>query len=392
MQPSPSRVPWIDYLRGFLIIFVVAIHACLPYTTFPVFNKQFYTDSTHPIVDTVNWKGIDITEDFMELFLMCLMFLISGIFIAKSLQGKGTKAFMRDRFFRLFIPFVISVTLIMLITYYPSYRLAYGKSNFIDYTIDFFTVQPWPIAPPWFLWILFVFNIIFALCYPLVSKQVNRLGQFLARQKQHPWKVLLFLFVLTWLCYVPIVLFVNPGEWTRFGPFAYQTSKPLLYFSYFFIGILIGVAGLYKGILAEGTQVTRWWPVWVAGYCCLFIVMKLSESPLTRLVNEKSLSQLQATLIYRSVWVLCCALACIGCLTLFMRIFRRPSARWSAFSANAYGIYLVHYIFVIWCQYWLLCVDLPAVAKFLLTTIIAVLVSWWVSHLLRKIKVIGRYL
>jgi len=61
-------------------------------------------------------------------------------------------------------------------------------------------------------------------------------------------------------------------------------------------------------------------------------------------------------------------------------------------SANAYGIYLVHYIFVLWCQYLLLDVDLPAVIKFLITFIVAVTLSWTLTCTLRKIGVIRKYL
>jgi hypothetical protein len=60
-------------------------------------------------------------------------------------------------------------------------------------------------------------------------------------------------------------------------------------------------------------------------------------------------------------------------------------------TRNAYCIYLVHYIFVLWCQYELLNVDLPAFIKFLITFIVSILVSWQVSILLRKIPVVRKY-
>ena len=48
-------------------------------------------------------------------------------------------------------------------------------------------------------------------------------------------------------------------------------------------------------------------------------------------------------------------------------------------SANAYGIYLIHYLFVIWLQYALLGISMPAFAKAATVFIAALVMSWMVS-------------
>src|SRR5882762_1176523 len=103
MQQRNFRVAWMDYLRGFITVLVVAHHSSLAYTTFASFNRQAYILSTHPVVDTMRWKGLDIFEDFNDVFFMSLMFLISGIFVLPSLARQGPGAFIRNRFYRLFI-------------------------------------------------------------------------------------------------------------------------------------------------------------------------------------------------------------------------------------------------------------------------------------------------
>src|SRR5258708_14483014 len=60
---------------------------------------------------------------------MSLMFLIRGIFIIQSLENKGVQRFIRDRWRRLFIPFVIGVTILMPLAYYPAYLLAHGRDG-----------------------------------------------------------------------------------------------------------------------------------------------------------------------------------------------------------------------------------------------------------------------
>ena len=59
-------------------------------------------------------------------------------------------------------------------------------------------------------------------------------------------------------------------------------------------------------------------------------------------------------------------------------------------SANAYGIYLVHYVFVIWIQYVALRWTLPAFVKGIVVSLAAVAVSWMTVALLRQSKLIAR--
>jgi glucans biosynthesis protein C len=86
MSKIANRNNWLDYLRSFLTVLVVAHHSSLAYTTFAHFNKDAYILSTHPVVDTVRSKGLDIFEDFNDIFFMSLLFLISGLFVVKSLE------------------------------------------------------------------------------------------------------------------------------------------------------------------------------------------------------------------------------------------------------------------------------------------------------------------
>ena len=86
---------------------VVAHHSSLAYTTFAQFDNEAYINLTHPVVDTQRWIGLDIFENFNDVFFMSLMFLIGGLFLSKSMIKKGTFTFLKDRFYRLFIPFLL---------------------------------------------------------------------------------------------------------------------------------------------------------------------------------------------------------------------------------------------------------------------------------------------
>ncbi|MEC5144222.1 acyltransferase [Chitinophaga sp. 212800010-3] len=392
MIKRQDRTNWIDNLRSSVTLLVVAHHSSLAYTTFAYFNKQAYITSTHPVVDTVRSRSMDLFEDFNDIFFMSLMFLISGLFIAPALRSKGVAVFIRDRFYRLFIPFAIGVTLLMLLAYYPAYYLAHGQHNLKDYIVDYFTVEAWPVGPPWFIWVLFLFNLVFALCYPAIGKYLTAPATFIAGLRERPLRLFFSWYLFTLILYIPAILLVDPGKWTGIGPFDFQISRLALYFGYFLLGILIGVPGTGNGIFAENTRFVRLWPAWIFAALVTYTLLKCSEGPLHRLIDHRQLSYFQASLLYRFVWSLSCTLSCIASLTTFRQLLNNTNTGWKSLSANAYGIYLVHYIPVIWCQYLLLNYDLPAPVKFAITVVTAVALSWMATWLVRRNSIVKRYL
>jgi glucan biosynthesis protein C len=377
MPERSSRVVWLDYLRGFITVLVVAHHSSLAYTTFAAFNKNAYILSTHPVVDTVRARALDIFEDFNDVFFMSLMFLISGIFVLPALERKGAGNFLRDRFRRLFIPFLIGVTVLMPIAYLPAWHLAKQNWHPIEYLVDFFTVEAWPVGPPWFIWVLFAFNGILAIAYRPVRPALIKGTQWLARFADRPVRLWLGWLVFTGMIYIPIVLLAGPDTWTGLGPFDFQVSRVLLYFGYFLLGVLIGGRGPAEGLLAPTAGFHRKAPLLVVSCALAYILLKCSAAP---------------QLIYRSIWALSCTASSIAFLSVFSRLFRRASPIWDSLSANAYGIYLVHYIFVVWIQWLLLPLALPALLKFAVTFLCSLLLSWGVTAAARKNALVARYL
>lgn len=187
MNNATQRVTWVDYLRSFITVLVVAHHSSLAYTTFASFSKPAYILSTHPVVDSHRWVGLDIFEDFNDVFFMSLMFFISGLFAIPAMERKKTGAFLRDRFYRLFIPFFFSVTILMLLAYYPSFYLATGNRDIKAYIIDFFTIEAWPVGPPWFIWLLFAFTLLFTVGFLLFKNQLKKVAITISRFNNQPW-------------------------------------------------------------------------------------------------------------------------------------------------------------------------------------------------------------
>jgi glucans biosynthesis protein C len=387
---KPGRILWIDYLRSFITVLVIAHHSSLAYTTFASANSKAYILSSHPIVDRQRWIGLDIFENFNDVFFMALMFLIGGIFIVKTIQKKGVARFIRDRFYRLFIPFIIAVSFLMPLAYYPAYHLVHPDGGISSFLFDFFSVEGWPPGPPWFIWVLFLFNTVFALCsrrcVPLITKAGNRLNNY----GDKPYRIVLLFFIISYLLYVPASLIFGAYTWASFGPLAFQKSRLLLYFSFFVAGSIIGVSDFNSGLFSAGSGFVKRWRIWL-GCCLFFYLLLIVLESLGRLRIVGALGIWPARIIYGAVYTLSTCFSSIALLTFFRHRITRSSRFMDSLCENAYCIYLVHYIFVIWCQYILLRADLTAPVKFGVTFIFSTAFSWMLSILLRKISIVKTY-
>lgn len=394
MEKTLNRNLWVDYLRSSLTVLVVAHHASLAYTTFARFDKEAYIRSTHAIVDDKRWIGLDIFENFNDVFFMSLMFLIGGLFLSGSIDKKGIFVFIKDRFYRLFLPFIFLGTILMLIAYFPSYMVAQNSTDVISYIKDFFVVEKWPVGPPWFIWVLFAFNVAIAWLNPFMKRFSKYGGVFITSLQNRSLLFFLICWFFTWLLYVPIAHSTGAGTWTGFGPFDFQLSRILLYFGYFMAGILIGTTAFNQQLFSVTSSiVARWW-LWVVAALAVYIILTFVERReiLAIMVKTRQLKEFTAWMIYFSIYTASCTFSSIAFITTFRKLTRSSFSWWDSLTANAYLIYLTHYIFITWIQFLLLPYDIAAFLKFLITFTFSLLLSWGISILLRKIRIINRYL
>jgi glucans biosynthesis protein C len=386
-----SRVLWIDYLRACIIILVVAHHSALAYTTFAKFNKEAYILSSHPVVDVQRFIGLDIFVYFNDIFFMSLMFFISGLFLLPSLQKKGSSRFLRERFNRLFIPFLVGVTLLSLIAYYPAYFLAHARHDIPGFIVDFFTVESWPPGPPWFLWVLFFFNLVFVLVYPLIKSTINRISESLLFLMNKPVLLIVFLYIMTWILYVPMRLLFGAEGWISMGPFDVQTSRIFLYFGYFLTGVLVGNIPFDKGLLSGESSVMRKWRLWILMAFSAFMLLLVID-PIIKRVLADNTNNLAAYFIYCSVYVASCTFSCIAFLSAAKALIVKSNGLWDSLTAHSFTIYLIHYAPVVWMQYCLLNMNISAVFKFAIVFMFALLTSWMASAFIQKNRRLKEFL
>src|SRR5262249_7785516 len=94
---------------------------------------------------------------------------------------------------------------------------------------------------------------------------------------------------------------------------------------------------------------------------------------------------------------LLCTLFAITCATLsfalvafFVRFFKRSGPVFDSLSRNAYGIYLLHYVYAIWLQYALLQAPLTGVEKGGIVFAGTLVLSWATTALLRSFPTLAR--
>ena len=151
---SNKRVLFFDQIRALMIALVIAIHVV-------------------PLAFTSGWIGVRIPTTgppdaffgiaggffayFCNTFFMCMLFLISGYFVPRSVHKKGIARYLKDRLLRIGVPFLVGLLLInnasvLLGRLSPSSPLAELSWNTLPFN---------SIGALWFLVVLFVFDLLY---------------------------------------------------------------------------------------------------------------------------------------------------------------------------------------------------------------------------------------
>jgi glucan biosynthesis protein C len=364
-------------LRAVVIVIVLAFHSFLAYIASAPqptrFDQPPYTWEAFPIVDSQHWLGFDIFCAWQDVSLMALMFFLSGLLAGPSLARKGAAVYMLGRLRRIGLPFVFAVLFLSPLALYPAYAVRTPDPSFAGYVKEWFALPYWPGGPQWFLWQLVAINGIAAALYALSPSMLRDFRRIGAWAGSHPRDHYILLSLICVLGYVPLALLFSPFNWVEFGPFGLQYCRPLLYIAVFFAGFALGSYGLDRGLLATDGALARHWRTWsVLAVVTFCIWAGLTSLTFPDWGQASFAGQVGASLSFPPA----CVAGGLALLAVFLRFSRMRSRILDSLSANAYGIYLVHYVFTVWLQYALMPGDLPAVAKAGLVFIGSVAFSW----------------
>lgn len=369
-------------LRAVVIAIVVAFHSALPYLASQpaqpfAFNASPYRWVAFPIIDHERWFGFDLFCAWQDVSLMSLMFLLAGLFTPASLNRKGTPLYLLDRWWRIGLPFLLAAAVLSPLAYYASYCLTAIDASPTAFWEHWRTLPMWPAGPAWFLWQLFLLSAVAATLHALAPRSLTDLGRLAESLKDRPLVFFIGLTALSIVAYVPLTLAFNPWDWASWGPFGFQLSRPLQYILYFFVGYAIGAGGLDRGLLrCDGQLADRWW-AWLAAAVASFALWGVLTS-LT--VQGWDASPFAYRLAAALAYPLACASGVLCMLALCLALLRSQHRMLDSLSRNAYPIYLLHYVFVVWLQYALLTTSFDAIGKAAIVFACALALSWTASR------------
>jgi peptidoglycan/LPS O-acetylase OafA/YrhL len=380
---APARIPAFDRARTFITLLVLVHHSVVNYTYFGS-------------GDRMRWLGFDLMVLFNDSFFMACMFFISGLFVRDSLMRRGPADFLRSRAWRLGVPFLVSIFVLMPIAYYPTFLRYHlpGTTdfNFLHFWWHTLTIGPWPSGPAWFLWVLLALDAIAALIWAIAPGVIAALGRAIVSLRDRPITAFFAFMAFSVAVYLPLHLGFGDGAWLEPGgyPVPIQTSRILLYLGYFLFGVGVGALDLRGGLFSENGEVAKRWPVWLAFALVFYGAILLLVYAHHNWVANFNSPPLDWRVGYGLAFALFSAAMAFLEPSLFLRFAPGNWRLMDALRPSAYGIYLTHYIFIIWLQYAVYGLQWHAGVKAVTVFIGTLSLSWGLTVLLRRIPFVAR--
>jgi hypothetical protein len=216
--------------------------------------------------------------EFMNIWMMPLFFVLSGAAVYYSLRSRSGGSFLKERFFRIMIPWFITGIFLMAPAQVYLERLSHGEfdGNFFQFLPHYFDGLyafdgnfAWMGLHTWYLMLLSVFSVLLLpLFLPRAGTGVSR-AQSIAVKLGKPW-VLLLLWVP-----VGIVALLSGAIGLEFTE--QMGSWDILSYAMFFIlgYMLFASPGLQESIRKQG----KWFLVAALAFSALHMILRFSIRP-----------------------------------------------------------------------------------------------------------------
>jgi hypothetical protein len=391
-SPGAGRCAPVDRLRASLTVLVVLHHVLVGYHPYaPAVANDWATSQAwgaFPVVDAAKMPGADLIVAFNDTFFMALMFLLAGLYAWPALAARGAAGFLRERALRLGIPFLASCAVLAPLAYYPAWLQRGGQGGYAAYANDWLALPNWPAGPAWFLWVLLAFAIGAAVVHRLAPSLRARAARFGEWCASRPFRAFLLLAGAAVAVYVPGERVFGAYEWLSFGPFFAQTARIGLYALYFAFGMALGAGGVPRLFAADGALAVRWKRWANLALLPFFAMIALVVAIFTLMAK----GPVPVALVVAADIMFCVAGAAISfaAIGLVAKRVRGGGPIATSLERCAFGIYLVHYVYVSLLLYLMLGVPLPGAAKAGIVFAGALAASWATTAAVLRIPAVAR--
>jgi glucan biosynthesis protein C len=354
-----KRLVYLDNIKAALILLVVAHHA----------GQAYGPTDYWPIRSPEQASILGPFFDVNGAFFMGLFFFISAYFLPASVDRKGIAAALKSRCLRLGIPLILMTIGI----FGPfSYFVDNQGMPFWQYLFAVYIGQgDFEVAHLWFLALL----LFFIVCYGILRFLAGLAKTSIAVKPQPPGHLkLLLLVVLLCLANYMVRIWFPVGRWVDVLPFMPVEIGRLPQYVLFFILGIFAYRGNWLNEITSKTGFT-WLSIGIAAAALHYI------NTFTSFIPESP-----------DVWLLLESFIGVGLCVGIVVIGRE---RWNdrgkvlAFMAdNAFTVYLVHIIFIFLLQVLAEDVAMVPFLKFAVVALAGMILSFTVSHLIRKIPYI----
>jgi surface polysaccharide O-acyltransferase-like enzyme len=370
------RFAYLDNLRSFVIILVIAQHAAVTYSDI---GGWYYKEGLQENLNIFELIVFAILQSFTQAWFMGILFFISAFLATKSLNKRGAKTFIKERLFRLGIPllfymFIIAPFINFIILRNDSIiTWSYIKNSYFNYLSSFTWIGS--TGPLWFVEVLLVFCIIYALVrhfYP--TRKSNNANFFIFRN-------MMCIIILTTIIAFLIRLWFPVGTGILNLQFGFFSSYIML----FILGIITGERKIFDSISA-GENIKWVKAVLIIGVP-LWSVIMIFGGPLEGKMFIYGGMNWQS--FAYALWESFVAIGfSVGLIAVFKKYIDIDNKFTKLLAENAFGLYVFHAPFLIVIslilKWWIISPLIKCVVLMLCTFTICFVFS----ILIRKIKLI----
>jgi hypothetical protein len=317
---------------------------------------------------TNNWVGIINT--IIDIFVIPVMFFVSGFFTPISVKHKPGWVFLVSRFKRLIIPWIIAV-----LTLIPLFKMIFLHSRNLpqqSWTEYFhfsqgivYSSQNWL----WFLPVLFLFNIL----YYLFSKLSVRVPTISLKT------AIISIFLISYISSVIIGILFGFREWTVTPLIDFENERILMYFLVFILGALCYRLKVFNSKpksrkLYITAVITVWIPILIYMAFLLYPIFIPGGSFVSPLVDF--------LIIWFSFYLSLLFLMYLSIQTFWRYLDSTGKIR-KELNRNSYGVYIIHVIVLGVIALLLLGFALSSMLKFVILALSTFLVSNFIISFFR---------